>query len=163
MLCITDTNIWIDLQHGDLIEYVFLLNGVCWAIPDIVLEELQSVDLSPFTDQKLSVLNLTSKQIARVGDLAQQHRKTTEVDLASLVLAIEKRAVLVTGDGALRKLAEDYHVEVHGVLWLLDMLVENNILSGKKAANGLEQMIRKGARLPHKEVRERLGRWHSGL
>jgi len=159
VLCITDTNIWIDLQHSDLIEYVFLLNGVCWAIPDIVLEELHSVDLSPFTGRQLSVLSLTSRQIARVENLARRYRKTTEVDLASLVLAIEKRSVLVTGDGALRKLAEHYNVEVHGVLWLLDMLVNNNILSGKKAADGLEQMIRKGARLPHKEVQERLRRW----
>ena len=42
---------------------------------------------------------------------------------------------------------------------LLDLMVDDGILTEREAADGLERMIGKGVRLPQEEIDERLKYW----
>lgn len=67
---------------------------------------------------------------------------------------------MLTGDQALRKAAEsEKTVVVHGALWLLDQMIEHKVLSKKKAATSLQEMLEFGARLPKPACDDRLKRW----
>ena len=67
--------------------------------------------------------------------------------------------VLLTGDGHLRQAARREGVEVHGVLWVLDGLLEDRGLTAREAIQALRRMLDAGARLPEPEWRRRLRAW----
>ncbi|WP_457651235.1 type II toxin-antitoxin system VapC family toxin [Rhodocaloribacter sp.] len=158
MLCITDANIWIDLDAGRLLRHVFAL-AITWATPDIILEELNTVDVDWLLRQGVTSHPLSSMQVEHTAALAARYRRPSEADLAALVLAADKGAVLVTGDGALREAALQEGVVVHGVLWLLDRMIATTVIDASTAADGLQRMLDNGARLPRADVDERLRRW----
>ncbi|ARA93069.1 hypothetical protein AWN76_007785 [Rhodothermaceae bacterium RA] len=128
-------------------------------MPDIVLDELNTVDAAWLLELGVEPRTLSPEQVERTYALAEQYRRPSEADLTALVLALDEAALLVTGDGALREAAAELHVAVHGILWLLDRLVEEAIIPPPTAADGLQRMLDEGTRLPRAEVEARLRRW----
>jgi len=94
-----------------------------------------------------------------IPDLHEQNSGPSFYDFSSLMAAIECQGILITGDGALRRAAKRRRIMVHGVLWLLDKMIEHGILQPLKAAICLERIIEAGSRLPHEECIERLKCW----
>ena len=121
MLCITDANIWIDLDVARLVRHVFAL-AITWATPDIILEELNTVDVDWLLRQGVKSHPLSSAQIERTAALREG-------------------------------------VVVHGILWLLDRMIEETAIDASTAVVGLQRMLDHGARLPRPDVDERLRRW----
>ncbi|GIV60064.1 MAG: hypothetical protein KatS3mg043_1153 [Rhodothermaceae bacterium] len=66
--------------------------------------------------------------------------------------------LLLTGDNALRKLAQSLGIEVHGVLWVLDQLYDDGF-SPRRLEKGLKQILSAGAYLPQEEVIRRFNTW----
>jgi hypothetical protein len=77
-------------------------------------------------------------------------------------LALQLPAILLTGDNRLRLHAEKAKVEAHGILWLLDLLVEDAILDLTTAISCLEQLMKTNPRLPIDECQRRLKLWAAG-
>lgn len=79
----------------------------------------------------------------------------------SSVWWITKRdqAILLTGDLKLRNSAKQTDVEVRGVLWVLDELLERERITKHQAADALVAMLAGGAFLPPADCRSRLDRW----
>jgi len=61
--------------------------------------------------------------------------------------------------GMLRKKAEQDRIQVRGVLWVLDSLVEAGIITYKNAASKLKRILDAGSRLPPDECSKRLDAW----
>ncbi|MDW7755760.1 MAG: hypothetical protein SCH68_11405 [Brevefilum sp.] len=61
----------------------------------------------------------------------------------------------------MRTLAETQAIEVHGVLWLLDVLVDHQIITQSGACLALKRMLVHNARLPKKPCNKRLKKWGS--
>ncbi|MFV2045433.1 MAG: type II toxin-antitoxin system VapC family toxin [Anaerolineales bacterium] len=154
---VTDANIWIDLVNAGLARQVFEL-GEPLITPDFVLEELRG-DADELLGFGLEIVSLDGSQIEELRELVGNYVRCSTPDLASLVVAREKRLILLTGDGALRDAAEELCVEVHGVLWVLDRLVGTELIAQSEARVGLERIIAEGAFLPPIEVQRRLVRW----
>ena len=68
-------------------------------------------------------------------------------------------AVLLTGDGSLRKVALDCRVPVRGVLGELKRLVAAVIIDPPGALIALEAIVASGSRLPHDEVEAAQRQW----
>ncbi len=66
---------------------------------------------------------------------------------------------MLTGDNRLRKLAEMDNLRVGGILFVMDRLVEYNIISAGYAAECLERLKERNKRLPQTEVENRLKKW----
>lgn len=163
MRCITDANVWIDLDHGGLLGRAFELEDDL-VIPDVILyEELFTPDTDLLLQLGLQVGGLSGAQLTDLSDtLADRYPRASRRDLSSLILARDERAVLITGDRALRKAARKEGIEVHGVLWVLDRLIAEADLLPTEAARSLRLILRKGARLPKEEVQKRLMEWKDG-
>lgn len=80
-------------------------------------------------------------------------------DLASFLVAEKIGGILLTGDYDLRNLAKK-HLEVHGFLWIMDQLVDNEVVSKKEAHECLTMLMQDpNTRLPKNECEKRLRNW----
>jgi predicted nucleic acid-binding protein len=86
-------------------------------------------------------------------------RHSTSNDLLALSYSKIEGHVLLTNDKSLRSAAKTENVPFHGVLWLLDELVSENVLSGADAMVALNKMRDTGSRLPAEECEKRIRRW----
>jgi hypothetical protein len=158
---VTDANIWIDVHNADLLDAVFEL-PVTWLTPDIVLyNELLTVDRTLLIELGLEVRTLSGHELNRILELNAQYPNPSPRDLAVLVVADADDGIVITGDGPLRSAAEAEGQSVHGVLWVLDELVERDIITPSRALAALNAMIDLGSRLPEEPVRKRRRMWKS--
>jgi len=162
VICVTDANIWIDIHNADLLDAVFELEHT-WRTPDIIVrDEVLTVDRSLLVELGLDVRTLSGEELNRIAELNGRYPNPSPKDLAVLVVANSDDGIVVTGDGALRDAAEAEGATVHGVLWVLDQLVDQDITKPTRAAAALDAMIQQGSRLPEEHVQDRLRRWRSG-
>jgi predicted nucleic acid-binding protein len=161
LLLVTDTNIWVDLENGEVLESIFSL-PYQFVTSDFVGEEIPKKLWESLTSFGVKVYHLNSEQISGIYHLNQTCRSVSITDLSSLVLARDLPAILLSGDKPLRKLAEKQAVEVHGVLWLLDNLIDHQIIQLRQAVLVLKRILATNARLPENECRKRFKRWRGG-
>ncbi len=158
--CVLDTNVPIDFHWGEMLEALFAL-PFDFLAPDVVVAELEVPDGQELLALGLRSLSLDGEQVSEVMTLAARHRRPSVNDLFALVLARTRGATLLTGDRALRDLAEAEGVDVHGTLWLLDELVRLKVATPWEASAGLNLMLDHGSRLPERESRLRIRRWRA--
>jgi hypothetical protein len=161
VICVTDANIWIDLHNADLLDAAFELEHT-WRTPDIIVaDEVLTVPRDILVELGLQVRTLSGEELNRIPPLNRRHSRPSPKDLAILVVADVDGGIVVTGDGPLRRAAEDEGLTVHGVLWVLDQLVERGVVTPTRAAAALTAMMNQGSRLPERPVQNRLRRWQS--
>ena len=148
-----------DLLAGELASDALRLPWT-FMIPDVILFELRLPYSWSLQSQGLVEASLSDVGVLKVEELVKKYPKNPgRLDLFALVLAMQESAVLLTGDGALRKAASNEGVEHHGTLWLLDAMVDEGAISGAKGCQSLELMLNAGRRLPKKEVLARMAAW----
>ncbi|MCZ7652241.1 MAG: hypothetical protein M5U13_14180 [Thermoanaerobaculia bacterium] len=154
-----DSSVWIDVGNGEFLPAVFAL-GVEWLAPDLLLYELRTTpSRADLLARGVSSTELSGAQVGRLLATARGRPRLSHVDIAAALVALDEAAILLTGDAALRALAEEWGLEVHGTLWLLDRLVEFELVPKLEAATALERICAAGGRLPADEVASRLARW----
>ncbi|MBK7940016.1 MAG: hypothetical protein IPJ82_24355 [Lewinellaceae bacterium] len=83
-------------------------------------------------------------------------------DRSVICLAVRKNGVLLSGDGLARRTAENFGLNVHGLLWPFDEFVSLSLISSVEAAEKLAFLVNeKGRRLPNLEVNLRLKKWRN--
>ena len=156
--CVTDTNVWIDLRVGNLLDNVFELDAR-WLLPDLVGSELGTERKELLVEWGLEVRSLTGEEIEAVIRLNDAYSAPSRTDMATLIVARAEDGILVTGDGALREAAGEEDIEVHGTLWVVDALVDTEIVETAEAARALQLMMEADRRLPRDEVNQRVEAW----
>ena len=161
-IAIKDANILIDLANCDLVETCLRL-PYAFVTTELVLLQLQQEAqwgaVEPFVASGLiRIATLSADEEYRLaGDPLT--RVLGHVDMQVLWLAVRERAILLTGDLELRKEASKLKVEVHGLLWILDELIESRILAAAEGAKRLRLAMASGAFLPNAECESRLRLW----
>lgn len=134
-----------------------------WLLPDVVVGELIEPDgpslVASAGHGKIEVVELPGDQVADVADLAQKYLRPSRVDLFALVLARWQGWPLITGDSLLRRAAQAEGVTCHGVLFVVDLLVDDGVILPATAALAIQAMIAEGSWLPAGPCRERIAKW----
>lgn len=161
-VAVKDACVLIDLANGGLLDAWFQL-GIETFTTDLVIRQIRQADqwgtVSTFVEAgTLHVESLTGDQLERMTTALADLRIGVE-DQSVLFLAIERKAVLLTGDRRLRIAAGKHGVEVRGLLWILDELVARAALPPALAALRLQSMRDSGARLPPEDCDKRLKLW----
>ena len=164
-VCITDTNVWLDLHAGKVLGLVLQP----WAeiqlvVTDLLLAEDAMASLRLTLEvSSVQVRPMDGDEVERIAALGNQYPAPSVADLSGLVASLADAAVLVTGDAALRRAAEAEEAEVHGTLWLLDQCVATGHISPRQAVAALRSMLahQPRRRLPDADVQLRLHRWSS--
>lgn len=109
--------------------------------------------------QGLIPTELSDGELLSVADYTERNRRLTVEDCAALAIAKHRNIILITGDRALRMMAEKEGVRVIGSIGVLDLLYEKRCIPTSAYRNCLEKfedMTGKGRRLPLEEIRKRI-------
>ena len=158
---VIDTNILIDLHRGGVLEDCFRL-PFRFLAPDVIIAESHTPNAAALVASGwLEKVGFSGEEVEQVLDLVKRWRRVSTNDLFAFIAARREQAILLTGDKALRRLAEQHGVEVHGIFWLLEQMVVHKIIPPDRAAQALCRMRRQGRRLPERLYNQYLTRWKS--
>lgn len=163
-LIVSDTNIFLDLFDTELLKEFFNLQ---YEIKTSMLvigeikkdEQLQAI--KPFIDsKKLKIGDISDEEfnscyvlkLVTPGDLSI-------ADCSVWRMAKNDNAKLLTSDAKLRKAAEKDNVEVHGILFVFDEMILNNIIPITKAIEKLDLLKEKNKRFSKKLAETKKLEW----
>ncbi|MGF1547220.1 MAG: PIN domain-containing protein [Thiotrichales bacterium] len=147
LLLMSDANILIDMEIGELIAPMFSL-GCQFAVPDVLYYDELEAQHAHLLNMGLQVRSLPAAGVARVEMLSQLHNRPGRNDLFALALAEAEQCPLLTGDADLRIAAEAEQVEVKGTVWLITEMVRQQRITVAVARAALHTMRTSGRRLP---------------
>lgn len=156
-IIVSDSSCLIDLRKVDLLE-AFLRLPYEILIPNTLFED----ELLKFTaaqkrallDAGLRVIDLPGESVLRAREILLLAPRLSIHDGFAFALAeSHDGCILVTGDRALRALAEEHSIEVHGVLWIVDVIHENRLADAKALQIALKTLeADESTRLPRREL-----------
>ena len=163
-LCVSDTSVLTDLDRGSLLEAVFDLPLV-FVVPDLLYErELRPYGGAQLLKRGLQVAELDGEGVARALNFRRVRPSLSLADTFALALATENRWTLLTGDRVLRNLAISQGVVCHGLLWLLDRMMDADVTDRRRLYSALKAIsAHPRCRLPPTEVSKRISRWRARL
>lgn len=157
--CVPDASVLIDFERADLLK-VFLSLPYRWLLPDLVLAEMRSPDPQALLLLGVEQATFDGQEILAIIQLRLRYPALSLPDCAALFLARRERAMLLTGDRLLYRIAcQEFGLSVHGTLWALDRLLEERRLTKREANRALRAMLKAGSRLPRAECARRLEQW----
>ncbi|MCK5323684.1 MAG: hypothetical protein KAJ45_06035 [Desulfobulbaceae bacterium] len=159
---VNDANILIDLLKIDLLDSFFQLE-YDFQVTDMAFAEIQeanATDLSFFLDNGLLTRQgFSFEELLRIQFLEVENPAISIADCSCLYLSRKVSATLLTGDAALRRVAEQNDIPVHGILWVFDEMVDGGIISKQEARDKLFELMELNPRLPAKECQKRIKAW----
>jgi hypothetical protein len=137
---VSDTSVLVDLERGNLLQAAFLL-PLEFAVPDVLYHR----ELKDFGGQQLTDLGLRIEELPPEGvELAKNFRDRkpglSVPDAFAAALAKTQGWALLAGDGLLRELAAEEAVECRGVLWLMDLMLEEAVVEAQVLLDGLSRI-----------------------
>jgi predicted nucleic acid-binding protein len=160
-IIISDSSCLIDLHKAGLHLDVLTL-PFTFVVPQPLYDrELLSIpprEREMMVARGMQVQTLTGDQTQRAQDYASRFLPLAVYDCFALVLAeTNENALLLTGDGNLRKVAEGHDVETHGVLWAVDQMEAHTDIPIRVLLEALQLYERDPmVWLPEAELRRRI-------
>ncbi len=132
-IVVSDTSCIIDLKKAGLLEALLRL-PYTFVVPDTLFEDewlsLATEEKRTLRELGLEVRGLSGELVQRAGAYFNQYARLKLNDCFALTLAEDiGNCILLTGDGALRRIAEGKGVEVRGVLWATDEMETHGVTS----------------------------------
>jgi len=155
-LIITDTNIFFDIINiGALPEFFSLDYEICTTV--FVIQEIKQSDQKEAIEvfiraKELNVIEFKPDEIGEIEQFKTSKNFKGITDKSILWKSIQLDCPLITGDRKLRMEAENYGVEVHGSIWVIESLVENDMISKAKGIQLLVSLKQVNSSLPFDEI-----------
>jgi hypothetical protein len=162
-VAVKDACVLIDLANGGLLEAWFRLD-IETHTTDLVLRQVRRDEqwqrVSGFVEAGwLKVTTLSGEQVeAMCEEFAGLPIGVEDQSVLFVAMQMED-AILLTGDRRLRIEGLRRELEVKGVLWVLDQVVEKGVMSPALAAEKLRLILDSGSYLPLEECEARFRRW----
>lgn len=157
-IVISDTNIFIDLWNIGLLER-FCELPVSIHTTDFIIGELKTQGVKNAVAQlqqkgKIFVKTFKSSEYSEIMSL--QDKNLSFQDCTVLYYALNGDYKLLTGDRNLRAIAERHGLQVSGIIYVIDELLHNNLLSKEEYVIKLKTLLESNHRLPIKEIMKRI-------
>jgi hypothetical protein len=162
-VAVQDANIFIDLELAGLLD-LWLQVGLEIHTTDFIAAQLRRgghrIALAQIDSGEIVCHALSFEQLLEVTQLRARVGEGPDLaDCSVLWLSETLGCMLLTGDAPLRRACVDRVVEVHGTLWIIDLLVGQRLLRGMAAVARLEFLRSLGRRLPEKECEALMEKW----
>ncbi|MCB9230567.1 MAG: hypothetical protein H6581_02840 [Bacteroidia bacterium] len=160
-LVVTDANIFIDLVEMHLLASFFELKFEFFTTWE-VLQELDEHDFQELLiAEKYKWITIHSFLPSEVPSVNQPDvsKGLSYTDRSVLFLAEKIKGMLITGDNLLRKEAPKRNIEAHGILWVMEQLILQKILTPEAAIAKLRQLMTINLWLPAKLCQQKLDEW----
>lgn len=159
----SDTNVWIDFSIIGRIEMPFYLPYTYIMNTDAINDELLSPTClrGELMRSGLVGVEITIEEFNRAEEFGLRYPQLSIYDRIALAMAKERKIVLLTGDGALRKAANSEKVNLIGTIGILDKLIDGNFIDEEEYEFCLLELQKHNGqivRIPKSEINSRLQR-----
>ena len=162
-IIISDTNIFIDLIELEIFEGLFQLPLEIQTTDFVVYTELdeikQAVILQAALQKKLTIIESSAEETQEIEKIFNEVKKISITDSSVYYFAKKENAIVLSGDGGLRKFAEGKRLEVRGIIWVFDLFDKHKIYSRKVLVEKMEKLLEINSRLPKNECEKRIKKW----
>lgn len=168
-IAVSDTNIFIDLIEVGLLDGFFSLP---WEIhtTDMIIHELKDATqkekvVKYCTEGILYIKDYDAQEMPVLTEFYVSQRVTAKVsiqDCSVWLHAMKNDCTLLTGDARLKTAATKTGVDVHGIIYVIDELVDKQVISKEMAADKLMELKMSNPRLPQLEIDRRVKLWRGG-
>ncbi len=154
---VTDANIFIDLLALELIDPFLVQDIEIWTTQEVLLElyphdaELIISYDSIHVQNELDIIHTDKRQFSR-------HFSVADKSLLRLVSTL-KTAILLSGEKRMRSWCKRHNIETHGIIWVLQVLINNSDLSSEQAAFKLKELLIINKWLPMKICLDQIEKW----
>ncbi len=133
-IIITDTNIITDLDIAKILKQFICLKNVY--ISDLIKkDEINSNTCNISIINDFKVIEATSEELSEISIIRLEKPQLSTYDALNFIIARDNNAILATGDNNLRKYSESNGVEVIRTLKIIELMLENSIITNKEALN----------------------------
>lgn len=167
---VTDACIFIDIYNLDLVSILFKLHLEIHTTSSVFFElnDIQQQLFKAYQDVGLLVIhNLHQTDLIEIH--THPYPKSLSLpDKSVLHIANKLDACVLSSDKVVRNCAKNKDIEYHGTIWIFDKLVDQSLLTKKKAAEKLKYLVdtntiyRNNVPL-FKEISKRLDAWQSTI
>jgi len=142
-IVVSDSSVVMDLAKVRLIEPVLQLPFE-FMIPDVILAQ-ELLDLGAYTAKGLLDLGFVQGELdggnsRQAREYFAKNRRLSLNDCFAWRLAEVHKAILMTGDANLRAIAMAAKVEVHGMLWAVEMMLKHKTSPAATLAKALDYL-----------------------
>lgn len=160
---ITDVSVFFDLYTLQVLPEFFALDLDIHTTNFIYNEIIKEEQIEEFRlferTKKLHIIKITLDEEAEIKALQLNRSNKSFPDRTILWKAKQLQCPLLTCDNKLRKEAEGLGIIVHGSIWVVMQLVENEILTRDIGIGVLEKMKLVNTRLPYDEIDKQIKRF----
>ena len=163
-IVVSDANIFFDLISVDLLGSFFRLP--CQIITtDFVINEITNIEqlnivCSYIKTNELKVKSLDSNELEEVLSIYNKNENNASIaDCSVWYYAKKTEGRLLTGDAKLKKSAMRDNIKVSGLIFVLENLIEYQIIDKESGADKLEYLMKINTRLPKIECINRIQLW----
>lgn len=142
-IAVTDACIFIDLYDLGLVNSFFDLELEIHTTTSVyfeLYEEQQQVLKAYQSIDSLIVHNLLESDFLQIHSESFP-KSLSETDKSVLYIANKLNACVLSSDKTVRNSAKNKGIEYHGMIWIFDKLVEENLLTKKEAFLKLKQLV----------------------
>lgn len=169
-IVVNDTNIFIDLLELNILDSFFDLPWEIHTTDFVMLELLregQRENVEKYSKENLlKIVEFDEDEMCNVLDFWQCHKSLTNVSLTDCSVwyyAKKNHFSLLTGDKKLKSASSHTGVEVYGIIYVFDMMVESGVLTLAQAVIKLKGLKIINPRLPKDEIELRVIQWENGI
>jgi predicted nucleic acid-binding protein len=145
-IVILDANILIDLVKTGLFDLSMELQ-YDFSTTDIVLEDLDEQQLATIQPHicsaKCMLIRIPENDLAKIQRMSTADPRLSEQDWSTFFYAQQQKALLITDDTRMKKIAASKGITTCGICWILDQLTEMNLLTKQEASSFLQAQMKK--------------------
>lgn len=152
-----------DIEKLHLVD-AFLSLGFDLHTTDFVFAELDDIQQEKFISDKLKIIRTeTTEDYTAIFSLYDSHKGLSIEDCSVWHYTKKLNGILITGDGKLRKHVSKSGITVKGIIFIIEELKNQNILSIEDAIYKIRELKLLNIRLPHAEIDNRIVLWEKEL
>ena len=159
-LIITDSSVFFDIIKIQALPEFFALDfEICTTdfVKGEILESEQRDEIEIFIrSHQLTVFELSEQEIEEIENFKTKRFFKTLIDKTVLWKAKQLKCPLLTGDAKLRSEAIEQGVTVYGSLWVIQIMVENKVITANAGVEFLEKLKIINDRLPLEEIEKQI-------
>lgn len=161
-LHINDANILMDIVKLDLTD-IFLTLGFELYTTDFVFAEMELEQQEQLLSDKLIKIGASQEDMIAIFELYEQQVGLSYEDCSTWYFAKQMDGILVTGDGKLRKKASASGIEVRGIIYIIEQIKKQKLLSTEDCIEKLRLLAELNDRLPMNEIENRIRIWSNEI
>lgn len=142
-IAVTDASIFIDLLECEAYDVFFRLpyqiitSYQVW----MELEKDQQKILEKWRKNHLTIIKIEKDFVKKTNE-KNLSSSLSIADRSVWFLSHDKKSILLTSDGLLRKMGKKHGIKSHGLLWVFDRMVDEQLLEQSEAIEKLELVFK---------------------